>query len=52
MLAAVLKGLDRLVLEDVPEPQAIITHRFQLSDIHKAVEAMAQRDRNKVTINP
>ena len=52
MPAAVLKGLDRLVLEDVPEPQAIITHRFPLSQIHKAVEVMAQRDRNKVIINP
>ncbi len=30
----------------------IITHRFPLKDIHKALEVMASPDRNKVIINP
>jgi len=34
------------------DPEAIITHRFPLSEIHKAVEAMAQPNRNKVIVNP
>ena len=68
-----MKGFDKLVLDEVLEPQAgvhevvawarargfcatdykaIITHRFHLCDIHKAVEVMARRDRNKVIVNP
>jgi threonine dehydrogenase-like Zn-dependent dehydrogenase len=42
----------RLMDRGLVNPESIITHRFPLRDIHKAVEVMAQRDRNKVIINP
>jgi threonine dehydrogenase-like Zn-dependent dehydrogenase len=42
----------RLHFAGLVNPESIITHRFPLSQIHKAVEVMAQRDRNKVIINP
>jgi len=42
----------RLMDRGLVNPEAIITHRFPLSEIHKAVEVMAQRDRNKVIVNP
>jgi len=32
--------------------EPIITHRFPLKDIRKAVDIMAGPDRNKVIINP
>ena len=32
--------------------EAIITHRFALTDIHEAIRTMAQEQRNKVIINP
>ena len=59
MLAAVLKGFDRLVLEAIllmerglVNPELVISHQFPLTAIHKAVEAMARPKRNKVLINP
>ncbi len=42
----------RLMDRGLVNPEAVITHRFQLSEIHKAVEVMARRDRNKVIVNP
>ncbi len=42
----------RLMDRGLVNPEAILTHRFPLSEIHKAVEVMAQRDRNKVIIYP
>jgi len=42
----------RLMDRRLVDPEAIITHRFPLSEIHKAVEAMAQPNRNKVIVNP
>ena len=59
MLVAVLKGFDRLVLEAIllmehglVNPELIVSHRFPLTEIHKAVEAMASPKRNKVIVNP
>ena len=59
MLAAVLKGFDRLVLEAIllmehglMNPELVISHQFPLTEIHKAVEAMASPKRNKVLIIP
>ena len=34
------------------DAEKIISHRFSLSDIHRAVDTMAQPERNKVIINP
>ena len=34
------------------DAEKIISHRFPLSDIHRAVDTMAQPERNKVIINP
>jgi threonine dehydrogenase-like Zn-dependent dehydrogenase len=36
----------------VIDPGKIISHRFPLSEIHKAVEVMGAPERNKVIINP
>jgi threonine dehydrogenase-like Zn-dependent dehydrogenase len=33
-------------------PELVISHRFPLTEIHKAVEVMAGAKRNKVIINP
>jgi threonine dehydrogenase-like Zn-dependent dehydrogenase len=33
-------------------PEKVISHRFPLSQIEKAVETMGSRERNKVVINP
>jgi len=33
-------------------PEQVITHRFSLRDIHRAVEAMGSPNRNKVIVNP
>ncbi len=33
-------------------PELAISHRFPLKDIHKAVEVMSSRERNKVIVNP
>lgn len=41
----------RLMERGLVDPGKIISHRFDLQDIHKAVEAMGQKERNKVVIN-
>ena len=42
----------RLMATGKVDPGQIITHRFPLKDIHKAVELMSRPERNKVIINP
>jgi L-iditol 2-dehydrogenase len=41
----------RLMERGLVDPSRIISHRFSLADIHKAVDAMGQPLRNKVMIN-
>jgi L-iditol 2-dehydrogenase len=48
---AMLKAI-RLMETGLLDPEAIVTHRFALADIHEAVRTMGQRDRNKVIIHP
>ena len=38
--------------ERLVNPEAIISHRFPLSEIHEAMAVMAQPDRNKVMVQP
>jgi threonine dehydrogenase-like Zn-dependent dehydrogenase len=42
----------RLMERDLVNPEEVISHRFPLADIHKAVEAMSSPQRNKIIINP
>lgn len=42
----------RLIERGIVNPEEIISHRFPLKDIHEAVEAMGQKERNKIVINP
>ncbi len=42
----------RLIERGIVNPEEIISHRFALKDIHEAVEAMGQKERNKIVINP
>jgi L-iditol 2-dehydrogenase len=42
----------RLMETGLVDIEKIITHRFPLKDIHKALDVMASPDRNKVIINP
>jgi threonine dehydrogenase-like Zn-dependent dehydrogenase len=42
----------RLMEAGLVNPEKIISHRFSLRDIHKAVDTMEQPQRNKVMINP
>ncbi len=42
----------RLMETGLVDTEQIISHRFPLKDIHKAVELMGTPDRNKVIINP
>jgi threonine dehydrogenase-like Zn-dependent dehydrogenase len=42
----------RLMESGVVNTEEIISHRFALKDIHKAVEVMGQPERNKVMIHP
>lgn len=42
----------RLMERGLVDTEAIISHRFPLADIHKAVEVMGSLERNKVIINP
>ena len=42
----------RLMERNLVDPEKIVSHRFALKDIHKAVEAMGEKNRNKVIINP
>ena len=41
----------RLMERGLVNPEAIITHRFALADIHEAIQVMSQKERNKVMIN-
>ncbi len=42
----------RLMESKLVDPEKIISHRFDLRDIHQAVEVMGQPQRNKVMIHP
>lgn len=42
----------RLMDRGLVNVEKVISHRFPLSEIHKAVEAMGSTERNKVIINP
>ena len=42
----------RLMETGLIDPGKIISHRFPLKEIHKALEVMAQPDRNKIIIHP
>lgn len=42
----------RLMERGLVDPEKVISHRFKLEDIHKAVEVMASAQRNKIIINP
>lgn len=42
----------RLMERGLVDPAKIVSHRFPLTDIHRAIEAMAAPNRNKVIINP
>lgn len=42
----------RLLERGVIDTERIISHRFALKDVHRAMDAMARPDRNKVMVNP
>lgn len=42
----------RLMERGLVNPELVITHRFSLTRIHDAVEAMASGEKNKVIVNP
>ena len=42
----------RLLERRLVDTEAIISHRFPLTDIHKAVDVMGTQERNKVIVNP
>lgn len=42
----------RLMERGLVDPEKIISHRFPLSEIHRAVEVMGTPERNKVMIHP
>ena len=42
----------RLMERGLVNPEKIISHRFPLSKIHDAVDAMGKPGRNKVIVNP
>jgi L-iditol 2-dehydrogenase len=42
----------RLMERGLVNPEKIITHRFDLTDIHNAIEVMNQKERNKIIIYP
>ena len=48
---AMLRAL-RLMEAGLVDPTKIISHRFPLTEIHKAIEVMASPERNKVIIYP
>ncbi len=41
-----------LMERGIVDPEKVISHRFPLTEIHKAVEVMGSRTRNKVIIRP
>lgn len=42
----------RLIERGLVDPEEAVSHRFALSEIHEAVEAMAGGERNKVIVRP
>ena len=48
---AMLRAI-RLMERGLVDPGKIISHRYPLSEIHKAVQVMGTSERNKVVINP
>lgn len=42
----------RLMARNLVNPEKVISHRYPLSQIHKAIETMGTPERNKVIINP
>jgi threonine dehydrogenase-like Zn-dependent dehydrogenase len=42
----------RLMERGLVNPELVITHRFPLTRVHDAVEAMASGEKNKVIVNP
>jgi threonine dehydrogenase-like Zn-dependent dehydrogenase len=42
----------RLMETGLVNPEKVISHRFPLGDIHKAVETMGSQERNKIIIMP
>jgi len=48
---AMTKAL-RLMETGLVDPEKIISHRFPLRDIHRAIEIMGGSERNKIIINP
>lgn len=42
----------RLMETGLVDPEKIISHRFPLTEMHKAMEVMGTKERNKVIINP
>ena len=42
----------RLMERGLVDPEKIVSHRFALKDIHRAMETMGKPDRNKVMILP
>jgi len=42
----------RLMESGLVDTGKIISHRFPLGEIHKALEVMGSPDRNKIVINP
>ena len=42
----------RLMETGLVNPEKVISHRFALKDIHKAVETMGSQERNKIIIMP
>jgi len=34
------------------DPEKVISHRFRLAELDRAVEVMASKKRNKVIVNP
>jgi len=42
----------KLMETGLVDAEQVISHRFPLSEIHKAVDLMGQPDRNKIIINP
>jgi threonine dehydrogenase-like Zn-dependent dehydrogenase len=42
----------RLMERGLVDPEQIISHRFPLAEIDRAVQTMATGERNKVIVNP
>jgi threonine dehydrogenase-like Zn-dependent dehydrogenase len=42
----------RLMESGLVDPEQIVSHRFPLAEIERAVATMGQAERNKVMVNP